>query len=83
VTGRPKRSKTRIESAEELRRIAAETREAAEVLDRLFLELNALSEPVWRTGWSEPIASVGGFGVSLRRWANVVDELADQPFPDI
>ncbi len=82
MPGPANRSKTRTETAEDLRSIAAETRQAAEVLDRLYQRLDKLSQPVHRTGWSEPIASVGGFGMSLRAWADVIDHLADEPFTE-
>lgn len=82
MPGPVNRSKSRTESAEDLHSIAAETRHAAEVLDQLYKRLDQLSQPIHRTGWSEPIASVGGFGMSLRAWAEVIDQLADDPFPN-
>ena len=82
MPGPVNRSKTRTETADDLHSIAADTRRAADVLDQLYQRLDKLSQPVHRTGWSEPIASVGGFGMSLRAWADVVDQLADEPFTE-
>ena len=82
MPGPVKRSKTRTETAEDLRSIAADTRRAAEVLDQLYQRLDRLSGPVHRRGWSEPIASVGGFGMTLRAWAAVLDEIAEEPLAE-
>lgn len=75
------RAKTRTESNDELRSIAADTRRAAEVLDVLYERANQLSEPVWRTGWTYPIGTIGGFGMGLRAWANKLEDLADEEAP--
>lgn len=77
MTGPVERSKTRTETSAELRSIAAEVRLAAEVLDDLFKRVNRLSRPVWQTGWTEPIGSIGGFGMGLRRWARELEELPE------
>lgn len=82
MPGPVNRSKTRTETADDLRSIAADTRRAAEVLDELYQRLDKLSGPVHRKGWSEPIASVGGFGMTLRAWAKVLEEIADEPFTE-
>ena len=74
-----KRSPTRTETPDELRSIAEATRRTAAVVDELYERVDKLSKPVHKTGWTEPIGSIGGFGMALRSWADTLDELAAQP----
>lgn len=81
MPGPVNRSKTRVETAEEVHSIIDETRTVAAALDDLFQRVDRLSEPLWRTGWTEPIGSLGGFGMSLRRWAAKLEDAADPDEP--
>jgi hypothetical protein len=52
------------------------------VLDEAYDRTHDLSQPVHQTGWSEPIGSLGGFGYSLRNWADQLEGLGPLPPPD-
>ena len=77
MPGQVNRSKSRVESDDEVHSIVDETRAVADALDALFKRVDRLSEPLWRSGWTEPIGSLGGFGGSLRRWAEKLESLAN------
>jgi hypothetical protein len=81
MPGPVNRSKTRTETADDLRSIAADTRRAADVLDQLYQRVDELSKPVYDTGWTYPIGTIGGFGMGLRAWADELDRLATEEPP--
>lgn len=74
------RSPTRTESAEELRALAGDLRAVAEQLRVIYEHAQRLSNPVYMSGWTRPIASARGFAGELEGWADRLDALVREPF---
>lgn len=75
-----KRSATRTETPEELAVLAGEIRDLAAHLDRFYERCEGLSKPIYMTGWTRPLGTVGGLGRGLERWAEVIDAEVAKPF---
>lgn len=73
------RSDSRTETPDELADLAAEIRDLAARLDRFYERCDKLSKPIYMTGWTRPLSTVGGLGRGLERWAEVIDAEAAKP----
>lgn len=78
MTTPPQRAKTRTETAEKVQGFADHVRETAAALDALYATAQTLSEPLWRTGWTNPIATIGGLAVDLREWVDRLTPLTGE-----
>lgn len=70
------RASTRTETPDQLAGLARQVRDAANVLEALARDCETLSEPVFLTGWTQPLSTVASLPVRLRQWANDIETQA-------
>jgi hypothetical protein len=65
------------ESRDELAEVAQRARRVSADLAWLYERTATFSQPAWRTGWIQPIASLLAFAELFAQWADKLDGIAD------
>jgi hypothetical protein len=64
------------ETPEELAEVAQRARRVSADLAWLYERTANFSQPAWRTGWTQPIASLLPFAELFGDWADKLDDIA-------
>lgn len=73
MTSANQRAAIRTESDEEVAALASQVRDVAGILEDLYERAQGLSNPIFMTGWTRPIATVQALAQALEDWAELLD----------